>query len=137
MTSEPELQELRDHGGLLWENSRYDATYAVDREHLSAMIESGAIPVVHLGQAEAVQAVTAGFADVAWLIVYLWCPRDAAIRRITGRATGDTDARIQAWDQTTPLTSSDLTINTAASAPEHAASQIHAEQVKLRDGGRR
>jgi guanylate kinase len=86
------------------------------------------IPVLHLGQAEAVKAVTAAPPSATqWVTAWLWRPRDIAARRITERGTGDTAARLQAWDETPPLPEADITINTAKIRPADAAATIHSQ----------
>jgi hypothetical protein len=44
-------------GDIVWENERYGAVYLVDRPSLLAYLASH-VPVLHLGQADAVDAVT-------------------------------------------------------------------------------
>lgn len=127
MTTQAELDELRERpGSVLWENSRYDARYVTDREHLDELLAAGRIPVIHLGQAEAVSAITALTPHVTWLVVELRCPRDVAEQRITARDTGDTVARLVAFDKTTSLDQADLTISTDLTAPDIAARSIAA-----------
>jgi guanylate kinase len=75
------------------------------------MINDGVIPVVHLGQTAAVEALTA-VTSLSWLVISLECPRPVAVARIQERATGDTRARLSAWDHTAPLTAPDLAVNT-------------------------
>src|SRR5262245_38489753 len=82
-------------------------------------------PVVHLGQAAAVDAVRAATPGARWVVVSVWCDRDEALRRIEARATGDTAARLQAWSETEQLTAPDLTIDTAATNPRDAAQAVH------------
>ncbi|MEV6704315.1 kinase [Micromonospora wenchangensis] len=124
MTSEATLDELGRNGDVVWENGRYGARYVVDRPSLIEGLSAG-MPVVHLGQRPAVDAVRAAVPDARWCVVYLWCPRDVAVQRIVARRTGDTEARIRAWDDTEPLAESDLTLNTAEVPPQLAAELIH------------
>lgn len=131
LTTESEIDKLRSRGGILWENSRYDATYVIDRPYLARMTEAGEIPVIHLGQVEAVHKIASGLPNLDWLTVYLWCLRDVAIDRIRARGTGDTDARIRAWNETEPLESADLFINSAEVLPEVAAGLISEEVRKF------
>ncbi|PXY23713.1 kinase [Prauserella coralliicola] len=126
MTTPEAIDQLRRDGAVVWENSRYDSTYVVDRPHLEQMLSAGVVPVVHLGQLPGVDAVASAVPGARWLRVYLWCPRDVAAQRIAGRATGDDWARLQVWDATEPLQAADLTINTAEVAPASAAAAIHA-----------
>ncbi|MEU9828974.1 phosphotransferase-like protein [Micromonospora chersina] len=129
MASAEQVERLRAEGSVVWENHRYGAVYVTDRPTLRADLINH-IPVVHLGQVEAVQAVKSALPEARWLTVYVWCPRAVAHERSQTRATGDTAARLQAWDQTQPLQHADLTIDTSAVAPEEAVSQVH---ERLRD----
>jgi guanylate kinase len=86
---------------------------------------STGVPVVHLGQRPAVVAVTAAVPGARWCVVYLWCPREVAVQRIIARRTGDTDARLRAWDDTEPLPEADLSLNTADMSARAAAERIH------------
>jgi guanylate kinase len=124
MADEATVDALRANGDVVWENRRYDALYVVDRPSLAQRLGNG-IPVVHLGQLPAVDAVTEAVPGSRWLVVYVWCPRDVAEERIIARGTGDTAARLAAWDATEPLPDSDLTLNTAQVLPLDAARQIH------------
>lgn len=72
------------------------------------------------------KAVTAALPPATqWITVWLWCPRDVALGRITERGTGDTAARLRAWDETAPLPDADISINTADVHPAEAAAAIH------------
>lgn len=127
MISHKELEEVRNRGDVLWENSRYDSTYVVDRDYLLEQAHKGHIPVVHLGQTEAVCSVIKG-APLKWTVVELICPRDAAQQRIIARQTGDTDARLAAYDSTERLSNPDLVIDTSTVKPDEAADLIIAAQ---------
>lgn len=122
MTSESAIEDLRIKGDVVWENHRYGAVYVVDRPTLIQGLTEG-IPVVHLGQVEAVERVTSSTPG-DWLVVSLWCPRDTAAARIIGRGSTDLDARLRAWDETEPLPSADLTLNTAEVSAKGAAQLI-------------
>ncbi|MEV0878251.1 kinase [Micromonospora echinofusca] len=122
MTSEDHLQCLRTAGEVIWENHRYGATYVVDRPHLRALLDSR-VPVVHLGQPEAIEAVKSAFPAARWLVVYLWCPRPVAATRIAARGTGDTKARLRAWDETDAI-AADVMLNTEAISAVEAAEEV-------------
>lgn len=124
MTTSAALDELRDNGDLVWENRRYGSVYAVDRPTLLDDLTSGR-PVLHLGQVEAIEAVTEATAGARWIVVHVWCPRDTAQERLTARNPKDVADRLRAWDQTLSIDSAELTINTAHLAPDAAAEQIH------------
>lgn len=132
MTTLSHVNTLRRAGAVAWETRRYGALYIVDRPSLAEML-TNRIPVVHLGQAEAVKAVTYALVT-QWLTVWLWCPRDIAARRIARRATGDAAARLQAWDETPPLPDADITVNTAETHPAEAAAAIHNRVSSARRG---
>lgn len=126
MTTAEYLVKLRGHGDLIWENERYGATYAVDRPRLLRCLAIHT-PIVHLGQADAIDAMLEATPDVRWLTVGLWCPRDTAYRRLLSRGTGDVPARLRAWDETAPLLTADITINTADVTADDAARTILAQ----------
>ena len=124
MTSNEAIDALAERAQLAWENRRYDARYAIDLPELLKRLVAH-VPVVHLGQVEAVGAVRDATPDARWLVVYLWCPRDLAQSRIDARGTGDTNDRLRAWDETVALRNADLTLNTAELSAEDAAHRIH------------
>ncbi|MBF6209274.1 kinase [Streptomyces gardneri] len=127
MSTAAQLDELRQAGEIIWENDRYDSTYAVDRPELDRMIRCGLVPVIHLGQAAAVDAIRTAM-SIRWTVVELWCPLDVARQRIEARQTGDTAARLEAWTQTCHLTDPDLFLDTsrvsAAAAAQHIQEQL-------------
>lgn len=125
MATAAQLAALRGRGDVIWENERYGAVYVVDRTELRRRLASH-VPVVHLGQLDAVEAVTRATPGADWLIVYLSCPREIARHRIAARATGDLAARLAAWDQTAPLPDADATFDTSRMAPADVARAIHA-----------
>jgi guanylate kinase len=88
------------------------------------------IPVVHLGQIEAVTSLT-GAIPGHWAVVYLWCPRDIAEKRIIDRNTGDVEDRLRAWDETKALQCADVSINTGLVKPKEAARLIDARVPTL------
>lgn len=124
LTTPDEIDRLRDAGEVIWENERYQAVYVVDRPELQRMLDEGTVPVVHLGQTEAVRAM-AKLSDAEWLTVYLWCPRPVAVARIKERSTGDSTARLTAWDDTEPLHDAALTIDTSTATPGAIARRIN------------
>ena len=124
MTSEAAIDALRTRGEVIWENQRYGAVYVVDRSRLHDQLTHH-VPVLHLGQPEAISAVRKASPTATWVVVYLWCSRDIAAQRIAARKTGDAEDRLRAWDETKPLDQADLTIDTAQTDPDTAASMIH------------
>lgn len=128
-----QIAKLRERGEIVWENRRYGAVYVVDRPSLTHSLASG-IPIVHLGQVEAIDAVVRAAPCAKWLVVYLWCPRQAAESRLIGRGSVDLAARLQAWDETRKPTNADLTINTADLTPRQAAQLILAALATQDDG---
>lgn len=123
LTTSDELDRLDAAGAIVWENRRYGARYAIDRPELEARLHAQ-VPVLHLGQIPAVEAVKAATPDTDWLVVFVWCPRGEAARRIEQRATGDTEARLRAWDETEPLDVPDLRLDTAETPAQAAALAI-------------
>lgn len=125
MTSRRKLATLRAQGQIIYENQRYDATYAIDRPALLAHLAEH-VPVVHAGQLGVIDAVTEATTGVQWTVVYLWCPPDIATARLTARGSDDLADRLQAWNETRPMANAHLTINTARVTPDQAAEEIRA-----------
>lgn len=124
MATLADVETRRTKGDVIWENRRYDALYVVERTSLTKMLRA-CIPVLHLGQVEAVKAVTAALPGTQWLVVWLWCPRDVAIKRLAKRGASDVAVRLRAWDDTEPLPGADISLNTAEGCPADAATTIH------------
>lgn len=124
MASATEIAALESRGHILYENQRYGARYLVDQPELARLLSAGRIPVVHLGQPEAIAPIVAATPATRWLIVEVWCPREEAARRGSARGTGDLPARLRAWDETSRLADPDLRIDTAHTAPDAAAELI-------------
>lgn len=127
------LQELRDAGAVLWENSRYEATYVVDHPGLVDAMRAG-VPIIHLGQPEAVMALTEALPEVRWTIAALSCPLSVAEQRLKGRGATDVRERLHAWSQTPALETADVRIDTAEVEPTEAARLIHAAVCERRRG---
>ena len=124
MIGPEQFDQLRDSGDLIWVNSRYRARYAIDHSGLIQLLSSGYVPVVHAGQPEVIEAVVAATPSVQWSVVELRVSRAEAISRIAARATGDLAERLAAWDETSPLASPELTIDTSVTSPDEAATLI-------------
>lgn len=118
-----ELQRRRANGEILWENRRYGAIYAVDGPELARMAREHSVPVLHVGQREAVALLTL-VTPFPWFIVSLTCPRDIAFARIAARATGDMTDRQRAWEETEPLHTPDLDVDTSTCSPAKAVDLI-------------
>src|ERR1700704_5694994 len=56
MVSEQRIADLRSRGLIVYEMTRYGATYAVDSLELGRLFEDGRIPIVHMGHMAGVQA---------------------------------------------------------------------------------
>jgi guanylate kinase len=93
-----DLTRLHASGDVLYLNERYGNIYVVDRPHLTAMLDAGQTPVLHLGQVAGIQAVTAY--PALWITVLLWCSRATTAQRAQARGSTDIDARLAAWDET-------------------------------------
>ncbi|MFG2841110.1 guanylate kinase [Streptomyces zaomyceticus] len=128
MGTAEQLRELKAAGDVVYANSRYGNTYAIDRPGVDAAFAAG-VPVVHLGQVDGIQALVSGY-PAQWLVVLLWCPREVTARRSAGRGDGDTAARLAAWDATRedldahPDLAWDLTVDTTAASPQDAVRLI-------------
>lgn len=110
---------------VVWSNEQYGATYIVDRTGLVEHLEQG-VPVLHLGQAAAIDAVIGAVPATTWLLIGLWCPRDVAAARLAKRGSADLVHRLAVWDATPPLRPPACTLNTALVRPAHAAALIAA-----------
>ena len=124
LTTVEEIDALTAAGHVLWRNNRYGATYATDRPHLDALLQAGLVPVLHLGQPAAIDAIVAAAPDITWTVVELWCPREVAAARIADRETGDTSTRLAAYDQTPHLADPTLRVLTSDNTPDEAAELI-------------
>lgn len=128
MGTAEQLHALEAAGDVVYANARYGNTYVIDRPGLDAAFEAG-VPVVHLGQVDGIQALVDGYrAD--WVVVLLWCSRDATARRSEGRGDADTAARLAAWDATREdldvhvAMTWDLTVDTTTASPQESARRI-------------
>ncbi|MDO3651174.1 kinase [Nocardia mangyaensis] len=119
-----DLAALHANGQVIYENRRYGSVYVVDAPEFDLMLTDGLVPVLHLGQPEAVSTVIAVRPDVHWIVVELWCSREIAAQRLDARGTDDMDARLDAWDDTQHLAGADLRIDTSEILPADAARQI-------------
>jgi guanylate kinase len=126
-----ELDAAGVGGGLLYRNGRYGNEYAVDRHEVEAMVARGAVPIVHLGQVQGVEAVRS-YSATRWCAVALWCSRAVTAVRLQHRGSDDLAARLRAWDESAddllsrPDAIFDLTIHTDSCAPDRAAALIDA-----------
>lgn len=123
MVDAAQLAAARQNG-LLWENHRYGATYLVERRGLDAIWHQGRVPVVHVGQPEAVHAIVRGTSSARWMIIELYAPLAVLQSRISQRGTGDDDQRLTAVRQTPRLLDPDLTIDTSVMSATEAATTI-------------
>ncbi|SNY89160.1 hypothetical protein SAMN04244553_6163 [Nocardia amikacinitolerans] len=124
MASTTDLAQLVAADEVIYSNSRYGSTYIIDRPELTRIIAAGEIPVLHVGQPEAIDALLSAAPNIRWVVVELWCPRDIAAARAAARGTGDTVERLAVWDATPRLTVADIRIDTATVDPADAARQI-------------
>lgn len=125
-----ELDQMRADGHIIWENRAYGAVYAIDSPSITSALTS-TVPIVHVGQPDAVKALTSATPDSAWVVVDLWSPRETAAERLAGRGSTDTAARLAVWDSTPRLTDADIAIDSGNTGPEGAA-QIIDEVVQVR-----
>lgn len=131
ITTAAELAARARHDEIIYANSRYDSTYAVDRPGLDALTGRGNVPVVHLGQVAGIDALLSHY-RLDWHVVGLWCSRQDAAERLAKRQDARVAERLAAWDATlVDLRSADpslftLVINTGTIDPGQAAEVIHA-----------
>ncbi len=124
MSEAATLDQLAAAGAIVWENVRYGSRYAIDQPTLTTMLASGAIPVVHAGQPELVDAVRGSTPQANWFVVELRSSRETAQRRIIARKTGDVQERLGAWDTTPRLSTAMLSIDTGQVSEETSAAVI-------------
>jgi guanylate kinase len=127
--SRHDLDQLITAGQIAWRNDRYGTTYAVDTPALIGHLTEH-ISILHLGQVDAVDAVRKATPTARWLVVELWCDRETAITRLRGRGSADIADRLQAWDATEPLPTTDQHIDTGRVSAQQAAQMI-TEQLGL------
>ena len=123
MVSQAHVDAITASDDVVWANERYGATYVIDRPRLTEQLRHS-IPVLHIGQPEAVDAVAQGFPEIDWLVIALWCPRDEAARRSSHRGDRDQRERLAAWDATPALPPPATTLNTQHHRPEAVARLI-------------
>ncbi len=123
LVDDARIDSLAEAGQIAWENRRYGSRYAVDTPAL-VKAATDHVPVVHLGQVEAVGAIEAAAPEVRWTVVQLWCPREVAAGRLTKRNPADAAERLAAWDATERLPTADLTLDTSTVLPVDAAREI-------------
>ncbi|TYK50715.1 guanylate kinase [Actinomadura decatromicini] len=130
LTTSEDIAELRRRDAVLYESSRYDATYVVDAPHLAELRDAGRIPIVHMGQLAGVEALQTG--SVRWLDVLVWCSRETSEKRLQERGSVDIDRRLRAWGETLADLGPDgrecftLAVRTDALSARAVASAIHA-----------
>lgn len=127
-TISPEAMAAIPASSILWTNHRYGATYLVDRDELVRILDTGCVPVLHLGQPEAVEALVDQTPRVSWLVVELHSPLRVLRERIRERGTGDDEQRLEAAMHTPPLLTARVRVDTSAIEPASAA-RIIAEHV--------
>ncbi|WP_407842101.1 guanylate kinase (plasmid) [Streptomyces sp. DSM 116496] len=128
MGTAAQLRELENAGDVVYANSRYGNTYAIDRPGVDAAFAAG-VPVVHLGQIDGIGALVDGY-PADWELVLLWCPQEVTAARSEGRGDTDTTARLAAWAATRedldshPDTVWDLRVDTTTASPTESARLI-------------
>ena len=124
MVSAADLDEVRQQGNVVWENHRYGSDYVIDRPFLLGQLAE-CVPVLHVGQPEAVGAVATSVPATRWIVVNLHCSWEIAVARIADRRTGDAPDRERAWRGTPALAGADVDIDTGSTSPAGAALRIH------------
>ncbi|MFG2476608.1 guanylate kinase [Streptomyces fagopyri] len=129
MGTPEQLAELEARGDVIYRNERYGNIYVVDRPGLEQAMEGGRTPVVHLGQMEGMEQVTALF-PAHWVRVLLWCSKETTAQRSPQRGDTDTAARLAAWDATQADLAAhqqaqwELRVDTDVTTPREAAQRI-------------
>ena len=119
LVSLEQLAEIDDAGQLVYLSSHDDVLYGIDRPALLDQVADGLVPVVRLGQAAGIHALSSAELPVAWLVVCLWCPREVSEQRLAQADVSFGGERLKAWDETqrdlqvADPSLFDLTLNTA------------------------
>ncbi|WP_131740274.1 guanylate kinase [Actinomadura roseirufa] len=99
LVSAAERERLHDQGRLIVETHRYGNSYAIDRQDLAALVDTGRVPVVHMGNVADLQRLRTAV-PLTWTSVLLWVPREECAKRSEERGDHDTPKRLKAWDET-------------------------------------
>ena len=124
MTSVEAIDALDARGDIVWRNDRYGSTYAVDRPGLLEQL-TDSLPVVQVGQPEAIAAIEEATPGIRWFVIALHCSRDLAARRIQERGEEDLEERLSAWDETESLAWADAIVDTGDVSPIDVATRVH------------
>lgn len=122
-TTAQHLDELREDGRLVWEISRYGATYAIERHELYRRIQRE-IPVVHVGDPRAIAPVMSAIPLSVWLVVELWAPEEVTKKRLDLRGDSDLLSRLCVYKNTPQLKEPDVFIDTSKASPAQSANTI-------------
>jgi len=98
VTDEATVDRMRHDGEIVHENRRYGALFVTDRTALDRLVAVGRVPVVHIGQIDAVAALARY--PARWTPILLWCSRPVTALRSRARGDLDTEARLRAWAET-------------------------------------
>jgi guanylate kinase len=137
MATAEQVEALRRDGLVIFENERYGNLYVIDAPAIDALVVRDIIPIVHVGQLEAVRALQQ-HRPPQWLSMVIWCSRETAERRLRERGSTDIAERLAAWDETeqdfTDIRAGDarLLIDTDRASPEEAAANIVSELTRAR-----
>ncbi|WP_141580483.1 guanylate kinase [Actinomadura sp. WMMA1423] len=130
LVSPAELDDLRSTGRLVVETHRYGNVYAIDRRDITALVEVGRVPIVHMGNVADLERLRTG-APMEWTSVLLWIPRAVCAERSPHRGDVDTPRRLAAWDETYRDVQAaadrpvfNLVIRTDRAGPDEVARQI-------------
>jgi guanylate kinase len=125
MITELHRRQLHADHEVIWENEQYGNVYLIDRTGLHDALDNDRVPIVHVGQPDAIAAIQTATPNAQWLVVELWCARTEAAKRLTRRSPADSALRLKVWDQTPQLHAANLRIATDAMSPSDAAITIH------------
>lgn len=141
LISPEEAARRRERGDVLFETNRYGNRYLISRAELAAALRADAIPVVHVGQLDAVRQVRSY--PALWVTVALWCSRAVTEQRAADRGSQDLDARLLAWDETASeleghgIGEFALLVNTEDHQPDNVARLIYEHLLNLEERDRR
>lgn len=117
------IAELRSTGRVLWENSRYNAIYAIDRKSLESSLRLDR-PTIQVGQLVAIKAIESVFPQT-FVIVQLKCSGSVARSQLQSRPdTPNISDRHAVRGETELLTASHVSIDATTTSVEECVNQI-------------
>lgn len=134
-TTQAHLDELRSWAQMFHEFTIDGDSYAYDGERLGALRERGHVPVACVDDIAGLEAFEREAGD--WLAILLWCPREAAERRLASDRSvwADREAYVRRlvrwWDRSTRVLLRDVSRFTVVLRSDHVNAVQIAQIVHL------